>query len=165
MKKILSISFILLFLLFSCKSNNIALRISKKVKGNYYLDYREILIEKIDTTKNFVLYENIYTPNADYKGCVLQKNKIFCISGKIKNIKNYKIIDKTIEDIEISNVFFDEDIINYIKNKNIDNLKIIDSKIQDNHSYSQVIYYENGIIKIYKFNSSLMYNPLMEEEW
>lgn len=154
MKKTLSALLFVLFALFSCKSNSIALIITKKVKGNNYLDSRKVLVERIDTIKGFVLFENIYVPNGDYSGCIFQDSISFCISEKIKTIKNYKIIDKTIEEID-EEMVLDTGLIKYITNKSIDSLRIIDANMHDNHSYSQLIYYDEGKLNIYVFNSSL----------
>lgn len=124
MKKAPNLLLFVLFVLFSCKSNNMALYITKRVEGNNYLDSRKFLIEKIDSTKSFVLFENIYVPNADYNGCIFQDSISFCINEKIKSIKNSKILDKTIEEID-EEMILDNNLIRYIKNKSIDSLKII----------------------------------------
>mgnify|MGYP001191702810 CR=1 FL=1 len=150
MKKTLSALLFVLFVLFSCKSNSIALNITKKVKGNYYLDSRKFLIEKIDTTKGFVVFENIYVPNADYNGCIFQDGLSYCINRKIRNLNN----EKTIEEID-EEMVLDINLVKYITNKNIDSLRMIDANMHDNHSYSQLIYYNEGNLNIYVFNSSL----------
>ena len=150
MKKTLGALFFILFMLFSCKSNSIALNITKKVKGNNYLDARRFLIEKIDTTKGFVVFENIYVPNADYNGCIFQNSSSHCINRKIRNLNN----EKTIEEID-EEMVLDKNLIKYVTNKNIDSLRIIDANIHDNQSYSHIIYYDEGKLNIYLFNSSL----------
>jgi len=150
MKKTLSTLLFILFVLFSCKSNSIALNITKKVKGNNYLDSRKFLIEKIDTTKGFVVFENIYVPNADYNGCIFQDGLSHCINRKIRNLNN----ETTIEEVD-KEMVLDLDLIKYITNKNIDSLRMIDANMHDNHSYSQLIYYDKGKLNIYLFNSSL----------
>lgn len=147
MKKIRIILTIIpiIFIVLSCKSNSIAVDISRKIKGNYYLDSRKALIEKIDTLKSFVLFEDIYVPNANYKGCIFQDSILQCISERSNNI---------IEDID-SELVLDRNVIELIRDNNIDSLKIIDNNILSHNSYSQLIQYNKGHINIYIFNSSL----------